>query len=47
MSTDRPYTCTTYFQLTESFHGMHDTHKEEDRCTTFGWNPMGDTASCF
>jgi hypothetical protein len=21
---------------------MHDVHKEEDGCTTFGYNPMGE-----
>jgi hypothetical protein len=42
--TDGPYTCTMYLQITDSFHGMNDVHKEQDRCTTFGWNPMGETS---
>jgi hypothetical protein len=40
------YTCTIYFQLTDSFHGKH-VHKEQKRCTTFGWNTMGETSSCL
>ena len=44
--TDGVYTCNMY-QLTSSVHGMLDVHKEQGRCTTFGWNPMGETSSCL
>ena len=47
MRPDRPYTCTIYLQLTESFHGIHDVHKQQDRCSTFGWNPMDEISSCL
>jgi len=42
-----PYTCTINLQLTDSFHGIHDAHKEQDRCTAFGQNPMGDSSTCL
>jgi hypothetical protein len=38
-----PYNCIIYFQITDRFNGMHDVHKEQDRCNTFGLNPMGET----
>jgi len=44
MCPDESYTCTINLQLTDSFHGMHDVHKQQDRCTTFGWNLMGETS---
>ena len=44
MCPDGPYTCTINLQLTDSFHGIHDVHKQQDRCTTFGWNLMGETS---
>ena len=45
--TDGPYICTIGFQLTDSFRGMHDDHQEQDKCTTFGWNAMGENSrSC-
>jgi hypothetical protein len=43
---DGPYNCTIYLQLTESVHGTHDVHKQQDRCTTFGWTPISETSSC-
>ena len=46
MHSDGPYTCTINLQLTEIFHGMLGAHKEQDRCTTFGWNPIYETSTC-
>jgi len=45
MCPDGLYNCTTCFQLTDSFHGMHDVHKEQDKCITFGWNAMVATST--
>jgi len=30
MCSDRPYTYTINIQITDSFHAMHDGHKEQD-----------------
>jgi len=36
-----------YLQLTGSSHGIYEINKQQDKCTNFGWNPIGETSICL